>query len=351
MNTNPRRRDRQAEFQDLAELLPAPAHPVLPQGRHHVLREHLMEQITDEASRQQSDAPRTSPSTSPSVPVPRRPGRRLALVAAPLALVAVVGLGAVAVDLSQDDGASTGVTAVQHREAVRLLDRIALAAADGPEVTVRDGQYVYFKSQGDSSIWGGPTTPVRNSDGDVTRMEVYKGNVQSEEWQPVNGKGDGLRRLVGLTPSGEPDPSHKDDISMSGVPYLTFRQLQALPTDPDALLKKLRSGSGVSESRVTETVFENVGVILDQATLLPDLSAALYRAVAELPDVHVVENVKDGAGRTGVGLTYTSKGSSGGTNATWVFDSKSLTYLGTSKSALLDVGVVDGKGETDSRSS
>ena len=89
------------------------------------------------------------------------------------------------------------------------------------------------------------------------------------------------------------------------------------------------------KSRLTETVFENIGVILDESTLLPDLSAALYRAVAKFPGVRVAESVKDEAGRTGIGLTYTSsKSSSTSASDYWVFDSKSLTCRGTTKCAL-----------------
>ncbi|MFD4139211.1 CU044_5270 family protein [Streptomyces sp. NPDC058572] len=252
-------------------------------------------------------------------------------------------------DSAQDgkgDTGVSGVSATENRQAAQLLDRIALVAANRPAVTVRDDQYIYTKSQGSSAIWGGPTTPVRDSKGRVIGLNTYKGDVQSEQWDAADGRRDGRRHLVALTSKGELDPSRTQDIAMTGIAYLTFRQLQALPTDPDALLKKLESDSGVSESRLTETVFENVGVILDEATLLPDLSAALYRAVSKLPGVRVVENVKDGAGRTGIGLTYTSSDSSStSASGCWVFDTKSLTYLGTTKSALLEVGVADEKGE------
>ncbi|MFJ8636459.1 CU044_5270 family protein [Streptomyces sp. NPDC093568] len=349
MNTNSRRRGQPDDYQDLADLLPAPGRPVLSQDRHHVLRERLMEQITPETTHQQSaarSAAPNSPETSPGHPMRRRPGRRLVLVAAPMALVAVVGLGVVVVDRAQDGTGTTDVSATEHRQAAQLLDRIALVAADRPAVTVGDDQYIYTKSQGSSAIWGGPTTPLRDAKGDIIGLKTYKGDVQSQEWAAVNGKRAGLRRLVALSPEGELDPSKTQDIEMQGAAYLSFRQLQALPTDPDALLKKLEDGSGVEESRLTETVFENVGVLLDQATLLPDLSAALYRAVAKLPGVHVVENAKDGAGRPGIGLTYTSsKSSTAGANGYWVFDEKSLAYLGTTKSALLEAGVADRKGE------
>ncbi|MEU8872653.1 CU044_5270 family protein [Streptomyces javensis] len=355
MNTNPRRPDQPVDHQELAELLPAPGRPVLRRDRHRVLREHLMEHIgnSDKTVHERSGTTSTSPAP--------RARRRLVLIAAPLALAAVVGVGAVAVDAVRDDGkgGATGVGGTtaehrqaehrqaEHRQAAQLLDRIAVVAADRPAVTVRDDQFIYTKSRGSSAVWGGPTKPVRDAKGDVTGTKTYKGTVQSDEWQPVTGRTDGLRRLTALTPDDGFTPSRKQDITMApGAGYLTFRELQALPTDPDALLRKLESGNGVVKSRLTETVFENVGAILDQATLLPDLSAALYRAVAKLPDVRVVKNVKDGAGRTGIGLTYTNRGdSSKTTKGYWVFDANSLAYLGTDRSALLDVAVTDDKGK------
>ncbi|PWI05653.1 hypothetical protein DIZ27_38115 [Streptomyces sp. NWU339] len=364
MNTNPRRRDQPADHQDLAELLPAPGHPVLAQDRHRVLREHLMKQFTHESTHEQSGAAPASPtSTSPVSPV-RRPGLRLVLVAAPLALVAVVGLGVVAVDSTQagrgDSSAAVDVggdTPAEHREsAAELLDRIALAAADRPAVTVRDDQYIYTRSQGSSDVWGGPSKPVRDAQGRQTGLDDYEGNVRSEQWDAVDGKREGLRRLVALSSKGETDTSWPTSNIVMGLGggSPSFEELQDLPTDPDALLKHLKGGPGVLQGdRLTETVFEYVGAILDQASLLPDLSAALYQAVAKLPGVRVVENAKDGAGRTGIGLTYTDAGNSmSESGGHWVFDPKSLTFLGTSESALLEVGVADKKGEapTDSPS-
>ncbi|MFF7601654.1 CU044_5270 family protein [Streptomyces mirabilis] len=342
MNTNPRRGDQPVDYQDLAELLPAPGRPVLAQDRHRVLREHLMEHITHETTRQQSGATNTSPSTPPVPPARRRPGRRLVLVAAPLALATVVGLGVVAVDSAQDGRrgtAAAGITADDHRRAMQLLDRIALAAADRPAVTVRDDQFIYTKSQGSAGELGVDfSSPAELAKRKGTfKVEEYKGTVRQEQWDSVDGKRDGLRKGVALT-----DPSKRMVMDMVGTGYLTFRQLQALPTDPDALLKKLSGDAkNVEASRVTEVVVENLGAILDDATLLPDLSAALYRATAKLPGVRVVDHVKDAAGRQGIGLAFDG----GPKGYAWVFDSPSLVYLGTTKSALLGIGVADKTGE------
>ncbi|WP_330288603.1 CU044_5270 family protein [Streptomyces sp. NBC_00576] len=343
MNTNPRRRDQPVDHQDLAELLPAPGRPVLAKGRHHVLREHLMEHITRESTHEQSGATNTSLNTSPVPPARGRPGRRLVLVAAPLALAAVVALGVVAVNVNsaQDgkrDTVAAGVTGDDQQKATQLMDRIALVAAARPAVTVGGGQFIYTKLQGSAEL-GRTATPPK---GFTPAPAAYKGTVRQEQWDSVDGTRDGLRKSVGLSSTGEPDPSHKDEMTMIGTGYLTFEQLRTLPTDPDALLKKLSGDAeNVEASRRTEVVVENLGAIIDEATLLPDLSAAIYRAMAKLPGVRVVDHVKDASGREGVGLTF--KGAPKGYS--WVFDSSSFVYLGTTDAALLAVGVADSTGE------
>ncbi|MFI5885195.1 CU044_5270 family protein [Streptomyces sp. NPDC051554] len=342
MNTNPLRRDQPVDHHELAESLPAPGRPVLAQDRHRVLREHLMEHITREHETINEQSATTT------TPPPSRARRRLVLVAAPLALAAVVGLGVVAVDSAQDGRhgtAAAGVTAADRLKATRLLDRIALAAADRPAVTARDNQYIYTKSQGSAAELGvdfSSPEELAQHKGTFT-AKAYKGAVRQEQWNSVDGRRDGLRKGVALA-----DPSRKMTMDMKGTGYLTFRQLQALPTDPDALLKKFSADAGnVTAARRTEVVVENLGAIIDEATLLPDLSAAIYRATAELPGVSVVDHVKDAAGREGVGLTF--KGAPKG--YAWVFDSSSLVYLGTTDAALLGVGVADKTGEAPVSSS
>ncbi|WP_033285691.1 CU044_5270 family protein [Streptomyces sp. NRRL F-525] len=331
MNTNPLRRDQPLDHHELAELLPAPGRPVLAQDRHGVLREHLMEHIT----REHETIHEQSATTTTSRPSPAR--RRLVLVAAPLALAAVVGLGVVAVDSAQDG--KRGTTAADQQKATRLLDRIALAAADRPVVTARDDQYIYTKSQGSAAELGvdfSSAEELAQHKGTFT-PKPYNGAVRQEQWNSVDGKRDGLRKGVAVA-----DPSQKMTMDMKGTGYLTFHQLQDLPTDPDALLKKFSGDAGnVTAARRTEVVVENLGAVIDEATLLPDLSAAIYRAAAKLPGVTVVDHVKDAAGREGVGLTF--KGAPKG--YAWVFDSSSLVYLGTTDAALLGVGVTDRTGE------
>ncbi|WP_406210787.1 CU044_5270 family protein [Streptomyces sp. NBC_01017] len=211
---------------------------------------------------------------------------------------------------------------------------MALAAAKRPAATVRDDQYIYTKSQGSAAELG-----VQFND--PAELAKREGAVRSEQWDSVDGKRSGLRKGVAVD-----DPDKKMTMAMYGTGYLTFRQLQALPTDPDALLKRLYSDTRMGPDRRLEIALENIGAIIDNATLLPDLSAGLYRAMAELPGAQVVDHVKDAAGREGIGLTFKDAPE----GSTWVFDSSSLVYLGTTRIALR-IGVADKKGEAPVSSS
>ncbi|MFF7979927.1 hypothetical protein ACFZDK_12470 [Streptomyces sp. NPDC007901] len=91
-------------------------------------------------------------------------------------------------------------------------------------------------------------------------------------------------------------------------------------------------------------MLEKIGDMLPDATLLPALDAALYRAAAKVPGVSVVVHAKDYTGRTGIGLSFKEKENDGRT--VWVFDTDSLDFLGSTDEALLDVGVTDKAGET-----
>ncbi|MFJ2577417.1 hypothetical protein [Kitasatospora aureofaciens] len=66
MNATPRPRSDQAEREKLARLLPAPAHPELPPGRHLLLKEHVMDTITADTRR---TARRRTPALRVALPV------------------------------------------------------------------------------------------------------------------------------------------------------------------------------------------------------------------------------------------------------------------------------------------
>ena len=119
-------------------------------------------------------------------------------------------------------------------------------------------------------------------------------------------------------------------------------KLQTLPTDPGALLEKIYTGTRGEGQTRESAALEKIGDMLADATLLPELDAALYRAAARIPGVSVVTDAKDYTGRSGIGLSFKERDG----RTVWVFDKKSLDFLGSADEALLAVGVADKAGET-----
>ncbi|MFD7117616.1 CU044_5270 family protein [Streptomyces sp. NPDC059922] len=319
------RRQSRAGHEESSPVPPAPQCQDLSADRRSILKERFMRQITQESA----PAPALPFVSTPVRPA--RPGwrRRTALVAFPALLVAAV---ATATSLTGAFGDSTPseVSAADHHEAVRLLNRIALAAAGRPAGTVRDDQYVYTKIKG----W----RPVSDQGTDV---------FVREDWIAVNGERNGLARQVFEqgSPSLDPRKAEGKMLLYQDPDMTTYRELEALPTDPDTLLKKIEKDTEGQGPTQGEAVFEAIAEMLPQATLRPELNAALYRATAKIPGVVVRQDAVDASGRHGVGLalrTDTDRDRDRDTDTVvWVFDRDRLSYLGTNEVALLDVGIAD----------
>ncbi|MDX2546112.1 CU044_5270 family protein [Streptomyces sp. WI04-05B] len=321
-----------AEREALAELLPSPGEPVLSSDRNDLLRDHLMREFTQEIqeireTRETGSAPAAAPGVHESAARPcSRPRRRFAMIAVPLA-TAVLVAGAVVV------GAVVSSPPEPDRRAVDLLNRIATVAAAKTPVSVRDDQYVYVRFLGSLEI-----TEVPDSG-----LQIFR----RVDWTAVDGKRLGLARTTVLSgpnlPGVRTPKGVQEDMTLSADPNVTtYRELEALPTDPDALLKKIYADTGNSDSADRGQALELIGDMLDTATLLPEVNAALYRAAAKIPGVSVVENARDLSGRRGIGLRFKDRDD----HETWVFDKESLAYLGSDESALLGTGIVDKVGDT-----
>ncbi|MER6083014.1 CU044_5270 family protein [Streptomyces sp. NPDC001833] len=314
---NPQERD------EMARLLPSPGEPVLSSDRHDLLKEHLMRELTREV-------PETAePATTPVPPVPReRPRRRRpALLAVPLATAAAVVAAAVLT------GTVGSRTPTADADAAGLLNRIAEVAAARAAVPVRDDQYVYVRTQSAMTFSADDVRVLREA-----------------SWTAVDGSRAGLRRITVLVgpPARPRDPFSSyskgtHDMRLAPDPNTdTLRELQALPTDPDALLQKIYAGTNAEGRARQSAALERIGDMLPDATLLPALDAALYRAAARIPGVSVVTRAEDYTGRPGIGLSFQDRDG----RTVWVFDRKTLAFLGTTDQALLDVGIADRAGRT-----
>ncbi|GAA2560870.1 MULTISPECIES: CU044_5270 family protein [Streptomyces] len=265
----------------------------LPPARHRLLKEHLMTEIRRE---DRTAAPRRSTWLRP------------ALAAAAVATAAAVTL----VFLPSGDGGASNRP--PSRATVALLEDIALAAEHGPDHgDIRDDQFVYVDSKVSFSQTG---------EGMRTRIQPLH---RLETWHSVDGTREGLLREAGR---GE---WTRDPDARPGEPgyevTTNYRHLSTLPTDPDEMYEWLReTAPEYSGQETDQAMFVLVGDLIRDAVVPPEQGAALYRAVARIPGVTIVEDVVDAAGREGVAITREDPDNP--TRDEWIFDEETFEFLG-----------------------
>ncbi|MEU1283137.1 CU044_5270 family protein [Kitasatospora sp. NPDC005856] len=324
-------RPEESERRALAELLPPPRVPELDADRRLLLREALLRKAAEPRGR----------------PAPRAPLRRSARfrIAVPALVCALAVAGVVAVDLGGAGTAGRDRTVAEGgapgtSEAVRLLDRIALAAAGSEQPTARADQFVYIESKvayAAQSAGGGPVTmaPVHSRQVWLSADGSRPGLLREEGGSDTRLGEDGpVLRLdrPGATP--RPDATRGSGPSI-GEPAHVY--VASLPTDPDALLKLIREQTrGQSRSQgqdPDQRAFAAIGDLLAETWAPPQVSAALYRAAERIPGVTVVGSAVDAAGREGVAVARTAHGQ----QTQWVFDRTTYAFLGE-RTVLSEVG-------------
>ncbi|MFJ2774034.1 CU044_5270 family protein [Streptomyces sp. NPDC087300] len=334
---------------ELARLLPAPADPALSADRQLLLERHLMNRI------QQRTGPTSPGFPAPPAGPPRRPVRRALLIATPVtaaALAAVVALNLTGGGSPSDDAAATGprepapVVALEPGTAKTVsavATKASHAAAAQKFTAPRQDQYVYVKSKV-SYVY-----VHENVDTNVTRTMVQKLHPR-EVWMSPNGLKGWLH---------EPGFQPQDGITLDGdVEGWSYNKVSKLPTSPDALLDRIYADTNSDSSR-DQQAFDTISDMISEQLAPPKISAALYRAGAEIPGVVVVDHAKDAAGREGIALARTDEQS--GERREWIFDKKTYAYLGSrgvqikevdgikpgtvvERTAILGRAIVDAKG-------
>jgi len=138
----------------------------------------------------------------------------------------------------------------------------------------------------------------------VTSVYARSGHTYHREiW--IGHRAGGVLRDPGVAPGVIPltGPSAFGD-------GLTWDQLYALPTDPaklGALLSNDVKGYGPDPNptggvSAVQEEFVTIGDLLRESPASPALRKALYNVAAGIPGVQLVGNLKDAAGRTGVGV-------------------------------------------------
>jgi hypothetical protein len=311
---------RRGDVAELARIAPAPAERNLPAGRHQALREHLIGEI-----RLAGGPPARRPAT--------RRIRRKPAIAIAIAVAAAIALTLIFLP---------GNTSSASPAAMRLLAKIAAAAARQPSPPVRDSQFWYIKS------WVAYQVCEGGSGNDCTTEKPH----ESQIWQSVSNQ-----CVTGLLREDGQDTPLVFSSNYLHCPYRgdvhdpTFRFLQSLPTNAHTLLSLIEQQMQGQLPR-PEEAFTTIGDLLGQAIAPPRVSAALYRAAALIPGVTVVADATDAVGRHGVAVTFTYQG----TRTEWIFSKQTLQYLGsrdinvangatTGESAILQRAFVDHVGQ------
>ncbi|MER6694167.1 CU044_5270 family protein [Streptomyces minutiscleroticus] len=305
-----------AEWTETQDLLPSVARD-LPAGRHQFHKEQLMAQIHEDL--------RTTRAPARPVVAPRRGNpflrRAVLLPAAGFALAGAVVAGVV---LSGGDGGgktalatgpalTTRIGAADAEGAPRLLDRISLAAADVSGPAPRAGQYIYIASK----VAG---TYLRTVD---DKTEVVSQELHSRQvWNSLDGH-DGW--LIEAGETSDEGMALSSDTPLSSA----YDALVELPTDPDKLLQRIyRDSDAVRDHEVPrdQAAFVAIGDLLTESYPPADLAAALYKAAARIPGVVAVEDAVDAMGRHGVAIAR--QNDADGERTEWIFDKKTLRFLG-----------------------
>lgn len=310
----------QAEHEELARLLPAPAERDLPPGRHLHHKDTLMNLIDQDGDDRATARPRPR-LLRPAVLLP---AAGLALGGVLLTTLAVTGQDST----PAPSAAGTGSQAAPPRGAAVLLDRIASVAEKSGERTVTDDQFVYVRTLqvGHEGKLGGPMKLTEPSEREVW-MSQQAGPVidvglihEDGSYSPIT-----VGVPDGETPVGYP----------AGLNRPTYTWLASLPTDPDVLFRRLtteitrdqdRRDTPAEDRDQAQDTFDAIGELLQETLMPPKTASALYKVAAKIPGVSVDSDAVDAAGRHGIGVARDDART--GWRTAWIFDSTTLEYLG-----------------------
>jgi hypothetical protein len=216
---------------------------------------------------------------------PRLAAAAVAVVAV-VATVQVVDVGPAAVR----DRAGGGAPA----NAAELGALAAKAVRDVPGPYPKPGQWVYIKTL----VAHDAGSRVEQEDESVRVVPFPASPPRAVEWWSKAGKpGEGTSSVT-----------NREGNALVGPPLIqgvSYPDLPSLPTDPDRLRKAIydyQRQHGFGGAETWPATFRLIAEMLGSLLMPPELQAAMFQAMAEIPGVTVVQDTVDAAGRRGIAL-------------------------------------------------
>ncbi|WP_327730290.1 CU044_5270 family protein [Streptomyces sp. NBC_00487] len=235
---------------------------------------------------------------------------------------------------------------LKRMSARELLERAAEALERQPKVPEPGPrQWIYTRTTDEGAA----------AELDEKTLEEYGDwSLYFEDWTRFDGA---ERAFQQRDPYGKPIKVHVNDAEYeegaARTPIEMYRALSTLPTDGPGALKALREENALIDRKGatrTENDYIEIAHLLGAEVKPPKGLAGLYRALATLPDLSVVDHmVEDASGRKLVAL---NTGRRGGTR--WLIDPETYQVLGTQQvkdgrttggGVVVDTAVVDEPGE------
>ncbi|PPK65190.1 CU044_5270 family protein [Actinokineospora auranticolor] len=239
------------------------------------------------------------------------------------AAAAVVAFSFVGGDPPAPSTATGQATAPPVTDPVRLLAAAAKTARAQTGQTPRPDQFVYTRT-GDRETWfsvDGKHDSLMRRAGRDTPVPGCRGGVEAVV------KGDDV--VPGQFQPCEVRPAYRSD----------------LPTTTEAMITYLADNASGEPGDINARGKDILG-LATESMLPPATRAALYEAAAQIPGLTVIPSTQDGAGRPGVGITWTQpEGDPGSVGVVMVFDPTTHQFLGTNFDSMREPVIVDQPGQ------
>lgn len=299
-----------AQWQETEHLQPM-AERELPPGRHEFHKERLMAQIHDEIRSTTPEQPSAQKARSRFL----RPVIALPLAACAVAGAIVAGTALTGQDSGGDDTATrpamtTDIGNTSTAGTEELLGEISLAAGKNGTPKVRQDQFLYIESY---------TADTHVKTVDDEHKVVSQEPQERRVWKSPDGKKGWL-----IGPGSEEEGGETLDSPHAGTG--AYNELTSLPTDPDALLKRIYKDSEGQGNGRDQAAFDRIGELIGESYPPAGLEAALYKAAAKIPGVVTVNDAEDVVGRSGVAVARLDEFS--GQRSEWIFSEKTHVFLG-----------------------